>query len=204
VTLIIIFKATLALVGIPLAIGAYVSKAGDTEGTWIQKWATQNRYAVLLAILLVGGALTEIFSYKGATARKRNSLIFLEADHYQRELDNEPNRINSVAWVTQKMSLCRKFDHAHYTWRKKDYAETINTLLQLHNATDPYGELPRIESYVILNNLGVAYYQHQRNKEFKASMYLYQALGKVASGDPDYEVVDQNLRMLDEAVNSLD
>lgn len=107
-------------------------------------------------------------------------------------------------WVTEKTSLIRKFKHVLYAWEKRDYEETVNSLLQLHNASDPFGKLSKADSYVVLNNLGVSYYKLQRNSEFKASSYMQQALAKVPKSDPDYDILKQNLTKLDKMVNSLD
>ena len=200
----IALKVILALVAIPAVLGLYIDRTRRAVGTKMQRYAIKNPYSLFLVILIIPGIALETLSYSRAGPMKKTPLTFFGLDRYQKEVDSDPNRSRLTTWDVERKSLCRKFEHPVYAWQREDYRETINTLLQLHNASDPYGKFTRIESYVVLNDLGVSYYEYQRNKEFKASTYLHQAMLRVATSDPDYQIVEQNLRALDEMVNSLD
>lgn len=202
--ILIVLKVFLVFVFIPGTLGLYIEKAKSGTGRRYQNWITKNIYIVILLIVVGVGVLLEIRSYSESKPIDEKPLKFLELDHYQKELEQHPNAKKSQDWVKDKTSLIRKFKHVFYAWEKMDYEEAVNSLLQLYNASDPFGKLSKADSYVVLNNLGVSYYKLQRNSEFKASTYMQQALAKVPKSDSVYDIIEQNLAKLDEMVNSLD
>lgn len=202
--LLIGLKSLFVFLLIPVVLGVYLEKRRTLQGTALQKLLTKNPLGVLLLLFVGGGIFLEVWFFPRDQLGEQRPLVFLELEEYQKELDSYNKTHKSSNWTAEEPQLIRKFKHVLYAWSKADYQETINTLYQLHNAKDSYGRLLQIESYTVLNNLGVAYFKLQRNKEFKASGYLKQALVLAESKSVDTQLLVNNIKALDVMVNQID
>ena len=199
----IALRVIMTLVLIPLALVGYISKAKQIQGNRLQKWGYKNIFLLFTILLIIGSIVLEFVFYPTDPQPEEKTLTFFGVDFYQNELDQLPNR-SSADWDKEKTELVRKFKHMYYAWEKKDYEEALNSLLQLHKASDSLGKFASVNSYVVLNNIGVAYYKTKRTKEFKASHNLQLALSVVPKSDPNYEIIKKNITALNTMVNLLD
>lgn len=120
---------------------------------------------------------------------------------YQQELDKVTQPSN---WENDKKQLIEKFKFAEYALEKVDYEQAKKILLEVKEGRDLLGNLPKVESYTIENNLGYILFKQQRNKGFSAFVY-FQSAQKIAEKDAQHlEQVNANLDMLDKMTNNID
>ena len=200
--LLIGLKSFLVFLLIPLALGIYIEKVRAAEGTKAQRLLAQNWHWLLVLLIVVGGGIfLEVWFFPKEKRSEDRAITFLELEHYQKELEDYNKSNNPTNWDTSKAQLVRKFKHVTYALGKEDYQEAINTLHQMRNANDSYGKLLHIESYTVLNNLGVAYFKLQKNKDFNASWYLQLARSLAETRSVDVQPIANNIKALDAMLN---
>ena len=204
--LIYIIEALLTLVLIPVFGTLYISKVqGLTTGKWWVKYSYGNTYFWVILVLIGGVIFIRFISISPEPPSKQLTMEFLNGDLYHTELSAKLEQLSDTLYVNNSLKdLSSKFEHAQYAWSKKDYNEVIITLENMNSGYDRHGSLPKIESFVILNNLGVAYFMRQRNKDFHASLYLGRALLEVSNNRAYEERIRKNYENLNEMVNTLD
>ncbi len=80
----------------------------------------------------------------------------------------------------------------------------IRQLIQIKAGKDDAGALQVIPSFVVENDLACAMFMVERNKGFKASKAMQDALDMCPNNDPKRKDVENNFHGLDEMVNRLD
>lgn len=203
--LISILKFILGLVLIPTLVSFYYGKGTSTEGKFHEKWITKNPFFWGLLITLVIGIGLEVtvFRYAKPAPVEEEPLKFFGLIVYQEEL-SQHDPPTSENWEIDQQQLLRKFEHAEYAWNSGDYEEAANALLALKTGRDEVGDLYRIPCFVVNNNLGCVYFELQRNKDFEAFIHFWTAKDFVGSREPYRTEIENNLRKLDNMVNSLD
>lgn len=199
-----IVKLILSVVGLPTALAFYFDKLKSLPSP--KKWKDCTVKNVPFWLSLVSLALLifiEVISYnKTNPIQKEEQLSFFSIDVYKEDLVTQLK--DSLAKESIQNQLLSKFEHLQYAWSKEDYEEAIKTLTELYLGKDHIGGLPKINSFVIVNDLGIAYFKKQRNRDFRASSYLQEAINMVNNSSSYKEQLLNNLKNLDKMVNNLD
>ena len=201
-----VLQKTLELVVIPVLGALYYDNAKSSGATGSARWGRSNRYLFSLVVVVMLAVASEAFVWFApeAQAAGEHQLAALEAKDYENEIDGlvDPDTVDN--WDMLRRELVRKFEHAVYASDAGDHEEAKETLLALSEGRDQFGELLRVQSFVVYNNLGVAFFGTHRNRGFKASVYLLRAKELVGTTEPYRETIETNLNLLDVMVNTLD
>jgi len=198
-----VLKTTLELLCIPFLLWKYGVSASAIKGTWWAKWAYRNGYSYGLLACVIGAILCEAIVYDADRPRHQDvELEFFLSSKYNSELDQ--CKISDSSWPQTKTVLLRHFEHAEYAWRTKDYKEVVDMLTVIKAGRDVYGTFQVVPSYVIANDLGCAIFKLQRNRAFAAGMFFQEARTLVPVGSPDANIIERNIQLLDQMVNTLD
>lgn len=203
--LILAGKAVLVLAVIPGLLGTYIQKARISTAGRLNKWSYGNKYFWFLLIAVAAGVGGELYSFSTGQPRAdtHDPLTFLSLRAYENEL----TAVSSAGMATtppDRNQLLRKFEHAEYAWHSGDYREAASSLMSLRSGKDDVGQLPKIPSAIISNNLGCIYFKLQRNQGFLSFTYLHEAQTLAGANHPNRSAIDENIQKLDRLVNSLD
>lgn len=204
-----IIKGVFALIVIPVLISLYLSKVSKLEGTKqqvVKGYTVSSLYFWLLIVAVGGGVYSEIRTFQGTKPLPiaEKPLEFFLQRVFEKEINEYGASKDVPRWNEEKEPLLRKFDHAVYAWNTKDYDEARKALISLKIGRDQVGDLLRIPSFVVNNNLGCAFFKQQRNKQFKAYSHFAEAKKLVGQEKPYVNYIDENLNNLDKMVNNLD
>jgi hypothetical protein len=202
--IIILIKAVLIVGVVPVIVAAYLASAERLKNEkWGRRWIWHWSFLILLVAMASVSAL-EVWSYERSTPSVETGrpLRFMPLEAYEKELDGVQQK--STDWEQRKQELVRKFQFAQYAYDQRDYPRAIDALSDLEKGQDALGPLFRIESYVIANDLGCAYFKRQRNHNFLASRYISLAQSRVPQNSVEARTLEENFSALDELVNRLD
>jgi hypothetical protein len=197
--LILALKAIVTLGAIPILAAPYIEYGKGPNGKPIRKWSYGNLYfwLILLAISIDVGL--ERYGSEHAIDDSHSPLTFLDNHAYEEDLAALSPPLNA----TEQQELRRHFEHAEYAWSRHDYDEAAKALLALAAGKDSFGSFRQLSSATVSNDLGCVFFKLQRNKEFKASQYLFEAKS-LSRGSQNADVIERNLQHLDTLVNTLD
>lgn len=205
---ILITRVLLTVILLPVFGALFLDKAKKLPAA-VPKWrkfSISNIHFWTSIVSLFILICIEVHSYnKSKPVLVEENLEFLMINVYKEELGKKLNMLDNLENKEFALKeLLRKFQHVEYAWKTKDSEEVIKTLNELYTGKDTNGDLLKIQSFVVLNNLGVAFFNKQRNKEFKASSFLNEALKAQEVNSPYKESVLNNFRKLDLMSNNLD
>lgn len=205
---ILIIKIILTVILLPVFGALFIDKAKNLEATlpkW-RKFSISNVHFWTSIVSLIALIFIEVYSYnRSKPVLVEENLEFLSIDTYKDELEKKVAKIDSLPNKEESVKeLLRKFQHAEYAWKTKDSDEVIKTLNELFTGKDMNGDFLKIQSFVVLNNLGVAFFHKQRNKEFRSSSFLQEALNAQEVNSLYKESILNNFRKLDSMSNNLD
>jgi len=199
---IIILLRILSTILIPVFVKLYVDRS--KESTTTPKWKRWILNPYLLCSLLSLGAMMSLeYCSSKEPELEELELNYISIENFKEELKSQKNNEIKEGTDLYKMILL-KLQHADYSLRQKEFTESIKTLNELLNGKDQLGEFPKIDSYVIYNNIGIAHFHKHRNKNFFASNFLTKSIEKIKPINQDYKVVQINLTNLNSMVNKLD
>jgi hypothetical protein len=209
---IVIAKALLVVVGLPVLIALWLKKADELKTSAPggspprpAQWWTYGNWAFWASVIaVVAAAGLEALTYRQDRPREADEaqLALLPLTAYEQEMELLEKK--PPDWPVRKQELVRKFQFAEYAYSKHDYAKAVQTLRDLAAGQDSMGELLKMDSYVVNNNLGCALFRLQRNRGFLAAQALLAAKNRVPPGRPESRSIEDNLRTLDDLVNRLD
>lgn len=186
---------------IPILIGLLFYKASkfDKNAKSINKWFLKNFWAYALIITAAIQIYTEYRSLTKFEIGNEKLVVFSIRD-FENDLEEKLDSTFSIESKSVK-ELMYKFEIAQYAFDNGDYEKHISTLQEIINGKDNYGNLMKIESYVIYNNLAISSFFYKRNKDFECSNYLFQAINKVESASSQRVDIDNNIKILDRILN---
>jgi hypothetical protein len=201
---IVLLKAVLVLVAVPVLITIYLATAERLkEDKFWRRWIFNLPFLGL--VLVSGGAVAlEVWSYEQSTPSMETDrpLRFLPLETYEKELDNFQQKPQD--WPIRKQELIRKFQFAEYAYSQRDYRKSVAAFSELENGQDALGPLFRIASFAVANDLACAYFRRQRDHGFFASRYLELAQSRAPLNSKDAQDITENIAILDDLVNRLD
>lgn len=198
-------KTVLVLAVIPGLLATYIQKARDSTVGPLKKWSYGNKYFWFLLFAVGTGIGVELYSFSTGQPRAdtQDPLTFLSLRAYENEL-TAVSSAGTATTLPDRDQLLRKFEHAEYAWHSGDYREAASSLMSLRSGKDDVGQLPKIPSSIVSNNLGCIYFKLQRNKGFLSFTYLREAQTLAGANHPNRLTIDENIQKLDRLVNSLD
>lgn len=195
----------IATLMIPVFVRLYISKAQEltTTPVW-NRWVFKNPFTYLSVIACGTMIGLEYQSQLDSQPElEKLELIFFTNEKFKEEIKKFKS-IEFKEGTDLYKQILMKFEYAEYSRKKNDYEITLNTLEELVQGKDHHGTFPKVESYVLKNNIGVAFFELQRNKDFKSSINFINSLELIQPVNPDYEVVQKNIINLNQMVNKLD
>lgn len=189
---------------IPLLVVLYADRARKGGVGW--GWTFKNLFFYLLIIAIPLAVTLEVLTWRATfpPVPFEAELDFLDRVAYEKDVDLHVPEPQPDNWVSIRDQLLRKFNHAEHAWDTEDYKEATKTLLELEVGEDDVGGFHRFDSFVVVNNLSCVYFKKKRNEDFQASDYLLKALRLVGTMEPYSNIVKENIRKLNTAVNTRD
>jgi len=174
---------------------------GETLTFWQRIASTATAVALLLAGLLV--LIPLLINWLNVRNNTDSSkLQSFRVSDFKEEIVNQKKSQGTAQ--PDYTELMRAFTHAEELQNMNHFEEAERILLQIKRGQDEYGQFPRIESYVIENNLGVLAFLIRRNKNFEASDRILKAKRHPNLPPDKVQAIETNITHLNDAVNTLD